>query len=24
LTDFAQAWLGVAVAAGYAYFGIKK
>lgn len=24
LTDFAQAWLGLAVAAGYAYFGIKR
>jgi hypothetical protein len=23
LTDFAQAWLGLAVAAGYSYFGIK-
>lgn len=24
LNDFAQAWLGLAVAAGYSYFGLKK
>ena len=24
LTNFAQAWLGLAVAAGYSYFGIKQ
>jgi hypothetical protein len=23
LTNFAQAWLGLAVAAGYSYFGLK-
>ena len=24
LTDFGQTWLGLAVAAGYAYFGIGR